>query len=181
MGARLYNPTTGQFLSTDPVLGGNATPYGYPTDPVNSADLNGQWGYTYRFRLDRTWRSASSYFSRVRSIFTQVFPFSGARSLATGRKMYLRPFNLYFPVYVKRITSTGWTFGVLRGHPDYPGSTINFYFYKKDGYMKLRVRAYITWYSPGGQCPYSPACMAAYLGGTYKSWSTFASNLRARL
>jgi RHS repeat-associated protein len=41
MGARVYNPKTGAFLSVDPVAGANATPYGYPEDPVNDADVSG--------------------------------------------------------------------------------------------------------------------------------------------
>ncbi|MGK5643337.1 RHS repeat-associated core domain-containing protein, partial [Streptomyces sp. URMC 126] len=41
MGVRLYNPTTGRFLSTDPVFGGNANAYEYCAgDPVNCYDLN---------------------------------------------------------------------------------------------------------------------------------------------
>ncbi|KAB2813059.1 hypothetical protein F9L07_15300 [Pimelobacter simplex] len=43
MGARLYNPQTGSFLSLDPVPGGGATPYAYPDDPINVLDLNGEW------------------------------------------------------------------------------------------------------------------------------------------
>ncbi|WP_153022609.1 DNRLRE domain-containing protein [Luteimicrobium xylanilyticum] len=45
MGARLFNPATGQFTSMDPVAGGNSTAYAYPQDPINSFDLNGQWGF----------------------------------------------------------------------------------------------------------------------------------------
>jgi len=41
MGARGYNPTTGQFLTPDPVRGGNETPYNYPNDPCNRRDLTG--------------------------------------------------------------------------------------------------------------------------------------------
>lgn len=41
MGARLYNPRMGTFLSNDPINGGNATRYGYPLDPVNQSDLSG--------------------------------------------------------------------------------------------------------------------------------------------
>jgi RHS repeat-associated protein len=43
MGVRLYSPTLGRFLSVDPVPGGSANNYAYPTDPVNAFDLNGQW------------------------------------------------------------------------------------------------------------------------------------------
>jgi RHS repeat-associated protein len=42
MGARLYNPTTGTFTSTDPVYGGNTTAYAYPQDPVNVNDIDGR-------------------------------------------------------------------------------------------------------------------------------------------
>ncbi|MEU1183824.1 DNRLRE domain-containing protein [Streptomyces sp. NPDC005820] len=43
MGLRLYSPTTGRFLQTDPVPGGSATAYDYCNgDPVNCQDLNGQ-------------------------------------------------------------------------------------------------------------------------------------------
>lgn len=49
MGARLYNPRSGRFLSRDPIAGGNANSYGYPEDPVNKTDLNGQsWKWLHR-------------------------------------------------------------------------------------------------------------------------------------
>ncbi|WP_233225892.1 DNRLRE domain-containing protein [Amycolatopsis sp. CA-126428] len=42
MGARLYNPATGLFLSVDPVRAGNTNAYNYPADPANMSDVTGQ-------------------------------------------------------------------------------------------------------------------------------------------
>jgi len=49
MGVRLYNPTVGRFLQTDPVKGGSANDYDYAMqDPINNFDLDGRmcwsWG-----------------------------------------------------------------------------------------------------------------------------------------
>ena len=44
MGVRAFNPVTGQFLSQDPVSGGNETAYNYPNDPINKSDLTGGVG-----------------------------------------------------------------------------------------------------------------------------------------
>jgi RHS repeat-associated protein len=51
MGARQYDPTTGHFLSTDPIQGGSANQYDYVwQDPVNISDVSGNqscnlWSY----------------------------------------------------------------------------------------------------------------------------------------
>lgn len=52
MGARGYNPITGQFLSPDPIQGGNETPYNYPNDPINFADTSGNLGLARTLLLD---------------------------------------------------------------------------------------------------------------------------------
>ncbi|MFG2943178.1 RHS repeat-associated core domain-containing protein [Streptomyces sp. NPDC048282] len=44
MGVRLYDPSTGRFLSADPVPGGSANAYDYCNgDPVNRYDLDGNF------------------------------------------------------------------------------------------------------------------------------------------
>ncbi|MFJ4672513.1 ricin-type beta-trefoil lectin domain protein [Kitasatospora purpeofusca] len=46
MGVRLYDPSTGRFLSVDPVEGGNANAYDYCNgDPLTCYDLDGRWGW----------------------------------------------------------------------------------------------------------------------------------------
>lgn len=61
MGARLYNPATGRFLSRDAVQGGSDNAYVYPPDPVNLSDTTGMF-FEYKhkyftYRLDLVWKS----------------------------------------------------------------------------------------------------------------------------
>ena len=50
MGVRLYMPSTGRFLTVDPVPGGGDNAYAYSfTDPINKQDLDGRfWGVLIR-------------------------------------------------------------------------------------------------------------------------------------
>ncbi|WP_234476274.1 DNRLRE domain-containing protein [Streptomyces sp. MBT65] len=60
MGVRLYDPTTGRFLSTDPVPGGNANAYDYCSgDPIGGYDLDGKWGWHWHHHWGRHLRFAA--------------------------------------------------------------------------------------------------------------------------
>ncbi|MGY0541381.1 DNRLRE domain-containing protein [Nocardioides sp. YJ-D4] len=86
MGARLYNPATGSFLSPDGVLNGTENSYSYPSDPINKTDPSGMFitaqsvylgkGYSSWWRqYYRTWTEAlnDNWFSDFSALFLQWY------------------------------------------------------------------------------------------------------------
>ncbi|WP_286929927.1 polymorphic toxin-type HINT domain-containing protein [Aeromicrobium sp. UBA7512] len=61
MGVRLYNPTTGLFLSRDPVAGGNDNTYTYPVDPVNESDISGACPWCIAYAVYRGYKIYKTY------------------------------------------------------------------------------------------------------------------------
>jgi len=60
MGVRLYNATTGRFLSIDPVAGGSCNDYEYTcADPINGRDLDGK----------KCWKWASGICGAVKKVY----------------------------------------------------------------------------------------------------------------
>ncbi len=91
MGVRLYNPTTGRFLSVDPVYGGNLNAYEYAhADPVNRFDLNGKWSWgkkqwkRVKSKWGRTTRNphVRHYYYGVRTISSAVNPIRRYRTVS---------------------------------------------------------------------------------------------------
>ena len=75
MGARLYNPVTGTFLSRDPVAGGNDNTYTYPADPINKFDLSGEW----------SWRKVGRHFKKHWKTYATVASFAaGGGAVGAG-------------------------------------------------------------------------------------------------
>ncbi len=81
MGVRLYNPVTGLFTSTDPVEGGNANAYTYPSDPVNSVDLDGRFGGWFKKKWNEARDSGRSAWNGIRSAARSTWRASGRASV----------------------------------------------------------------------------------------------------
>jgi hypothetical protein len=68
----------GRFLSVDPEPGGNANAYNYPDDPINGADLTGDWSW------GDTWAVVGIVALVVVSVALTVSVVGSAGDVATG-------------------------------------------------------------------------------------------------
>ncbi|MFJ3826307.1 DNRLRE domain-containing protein [Streptomyces nodosus] len=98
MGVRLYDPTTGRFLSIDPVLGGNANAYEYTfADPINRYDLDGKWSCRWCDRVGRNSLWRYTYWGARTGINVGVIltPFARTRNLRQAYRFVRNPRKTY--------------------------------------------------------------------------------------
>ncbi|MDW4907555.1 DNRLRE domain-containing protein [Streptomyces sp. ADMS] len=114
MGVRMYTPSTGRFLQTDPVYGGSATAYDYANqDPANQFDLSGQaswvrkcstnWGWTgYTFKC-------KFYFTRQKTkIIQQDISVMGGAGVAIAEAYACS--KIPYPVAIPVCTALAWAY-----------------------------------------------------------------------
>jgi len=178
MGARGYNTNTGRFDQTDPMSGGNATAYTYPSNPITSVDPSGNYGYYFSFPIGWYWStSAQDINGFVVTHFNWAFPLWGCPNvLRVGIVCYLLSFA---PIRVIGIGSTWFRFYSLPGHPEGANKTITFSF-SEDwwGFASLNVVAY----GPDNTaCERNVLCTFANRQAAFALWGAFAAKTAASL
>ncbi|MFI1176824.1 DNRLRE domain-containing protein [Streptomyces melanogenes] len=193
MGARLYDPTIGRFLSTDPVPGGGANAYAYCSgDGVNCRDTDGRLDYTFSFPLGWSWKSKEILFMLFRWNFGKIFPLKGRAT-----SIWLSDIGMFMPLRdsIHGIGSINFNVRVgyignwsLRLDPT-PGSVVMgrnsyilFWIWEDGapqpdrGFATFNVHGHTAGDTRADRLP-----KALYKDGAYAAWSKLASNFRSFL
>ncbi len=103
MGARLYVPALGRFLQVDPIEGGGANDYSWPTDPINGHDLSGEkWAVENLLRPISTSRSNTKASVPLRRLKATVQSVSSRPGQCPSGSVYVR--GAYVDQCVSKVT-----------------------------------------------------------------------------
>jgi RHS repeat-associated protein len=117
MGVRVYNPVTGIFTTPDPVPGGGANNYTYPTDPVNSFDLSGALSGRAWWGTCNTWtawwspyRHLSLHFSRAGTtrVRDDYFAYATFASIGTFFSGWVGAVFVLLATFATYIAANAW-------------------------------------------------------------------------
>ncbi len=142
MGARVYIPALGRFLSVDPVDGGTENNYVYPTDPVNRFDLNGTYDYSYDWKIGLGNSSdAVHLMDAMKASPDDFFPFTVPGPIVKGSTLSLSGQYKIGKVTVSGVGSDWFSFKTSGSHVEGKGATVMFSTYSSKGKVYLNVSA----------------------------------------
>lgn len=112
MGARLYNPATGQFTTRDPIIGGNTTTYAHPQDPINSADTTGLFDWNMALNIASVGLMFVPGGAAVSGVLWAVRAVRAYKSISTATKSFRAAAYATRPITRRKINRT-WSKGTF--------------------------------------------------------------------
>lgn len=145
MGARVYNPKTGAFLTPDPVHDGGDNLYGYPVDPINQADDSGGMWATYEKSTYKVNAGACTNFGVTRAVFGCAYSGVKTKFYNFTIKVHVTPRdqNLYSKTGVLITAVFGLAAIVLAAKADLPGKHVG----RSTDKLKMAIAGFLaaTW------------------------------------
>jgi RHS repeat-associated protein len=177
--ARYYEPSTGQFLNSDPIISITNQPFAYARgNPINRVDPRGLYDYQYDQYIGTVTETggAASAMGYLQANLSTTVPFSTGecKTVQLGESCTFEPapFNKS-PVTVSDVESQSFTLTSGSGHIAGAGGTITFSTYEKDGAVYLRETAH----APNANIIENIVDPP----GAFWNWNHLASNLRQGL